>query len=130
MDDFLSRADDIKTTKERRDQLINLLKSGGCMVKKWVSNDPSIFNDLPPEDRLRPTFLQLSTEGADHQLGISWDTHQYCFRFAPPTSSMKKLTKRVALAELDLIFDPVGWLAPLTLTAKIVIQDMWLTRFE
>ncbi|XP_058798278.1 uncharacterized protein LOC131668263 [Phymastichus coffea] len=35
-----------------------------------------------------------------------------------------------ALAELAGIFDPVGWLTPLTLVAKLLIQDMWRAKLN
>ena len=130
MDDVLTGADDPSCARELRDQLINLFKAGGCGLKKWVSNDPLLLSDLPVEDRLRPTFMQLSTEGPVHERGILRDPHRDLFKFIPPLSADKAPTKRIALAELARVFDPVGWLAPLTLIAKKIIQDLWRARIE
>ncbi|KAL7299352.1 hypothetical protein TKK_0007924 [Trichogramma kaykai] len=57
VDDFLSGADDLNTARARRDQFIHLLRAGGFVLKKWVANDPTLLDEIPPEDRLRPTFL-------------------------------------------------------------------------
>ena len=121
VDDVLTGADNPSSARELRDQLINLFKAGGCGLKKWVSNDPLLLSDLPVEDRLRPTFMQLSTEGPVHERGILRDPHRDLFKFIPPLSADKAPTKRIALAELARVFDSSGWLAPLTLIAKKII---------
>ena len=130
IDDFLSGADNIDAALVRRDQLIKLLKAGGCVLKKWVSNEPRLLEDISPEDRLRPTFLQLSTEGPVYELGTAWDPHQDCFKFGSFKESEGYLTKRKVVTELARIFDPVGWLSPLTLTAKFIVQDLWRARLD
>ncbi|KAL7296586.1 hypothetical protein TKK_0010015 [Trichogramma kaykai] len=112
----------------RRDQLISLLRAGGFELKKWVSNNPSLLEDLPPGDRLRPTFLQLSIDGPVNELGVAWNPAADQLTFNTDTAPRQignALTKRVALAELARLFDPAGWLAPITVKAKMVIQDLW-----
>ena len=86
--------------------------------------------DIPPEDRSRPTYLHLSTEGPDNELGVAWDTHQDCFKFGSFKQTEGILTKRKAMYELAGIFDPDGWLSPLNLTAKLIIQDLWRGRLD
>jgi hypothetical protein len=35
------------------------------------------------------------------------------------------MTKRVLLSELSKVFDPLGWLSPTTIKAKILCQELW-----
>jgi hypothetical protein len=48
------------------------------------------------------------------------------FRIAPePASSTDKpLTRRKILSDIAKLFDPIGWLAPVVITAKIMMQDL------
>ncbi|XP_018364689.1 PREDICTED: uncharacterized protein LOC108762256 [Trachymyrmex cornetzi] len=39
-------------------------------------------------------------------------------------------TKRIVLAETAWLFDPLGWLAPMVIQAKILIQSAWLQRLD
>ena len=56
VNDVLFGVHDVTGAKRKRDQLIGLIEAGGCEVKKWVSNSSSLLEDLPSEDKLRPTF--------------------------------------------------------------------------
>ncbi|XP_058810352.1 uncharacterized protein LOC131675399 [Phymastichus coffea] len=55
IDDFLSGGHDLDTTRNIRDQLIGLLAAGGFHLRKWVANDPALLEEIPPDDRLRPS---------------------------------------------------------------------------
>ena len=39
-------------------------------------------------------------------------------------------TKRDVLRGISLVFDPLGFYSPLTIRAKILIQDLWKEKFE
>ncbi|XP_058809914.1 uncharacterized protein LOC131675085 [Phymastichus coffea] len=115
MDDFLSGGHSLEITRRLRDQLIALLTAGGFHLRKWVASDPALLEDIAVDDRLRPSWVHLSADGPVTELG-------------PPASPHPglQLTKRKALAELSSIFDPAGWLAPITLVAKMIAwQDKW-----
>ena len=129
VDDFLSGADNIESACRRPDQLIRLLKTGAMTLRKWVSNHPQVLEDIPPDDRLRPNWMQFATDGPVTELGVAWDPAGDCFRFASPSAlESPHVTKRSILAELARIFDPAGWLAPVVVVAKILIQDLWRAK--
>ena len=37
-------------------------------------------------------------------------------------------TKQSVLSNIARLFDPLGWLAPVTVTGKILIQDLWILK--
>lgn len=39
-----------------------------------------------------------------------------------------KNSKRAMLSEISRVFDPLGWLSPVTVTGKILLQGMWKTQ--
>lgn len=40
------------------------------------------------------------------------------------------VTKRVVLSETARLFDPLGWLIPVVMRAKLTIQALWMRRVE
>ena len=129
-DDFLSGADDEDGAKQLRDQLIEIMKKGGFELRKWVANVPALLEDLPECERLRPTWLQLDADGPVSELGVSWDPTTDNFRFAPPVIESTNITKRKVLAGIARLFDPCGWLSPIVLLAKQLMQDLWKAKLE
>ncbi|XP_033212254.1 uncharacterized protein LOC117169854 [Belonocnema kinseyi] len=103
VDDILSGATDEVSAIELRDQLIQLLKYGGMHLRKW-----------------------FQTDGLVNALIVAWDPVSDEFRFkAPVIDSKSPITNRKVLADISRLVDPVGWLSPITIVAKILMQDLW-----
>lgn len=49
MDDMLSGGHTLEQTLQKQSQLIDILKKGGFELRKWLSNEPEIFSQLPKE---------------------------------------------------------------------------------
>ena len=60
-------------------------------------------------------------------VGIDWRITTDCFSFyiaeVPIESSF---TKHSVLSRIARLFDPKGWLVPIVITAKIIMQSLWL----
>lgn len=50
MDDFLSGADDIEELYVLRQQMIELLRSGGFELSKWATSHPSLSKEISESD--------------------------------------------------------------------------------
>ena len=64
-------------------------------------------------------------------LGVWWQTSEDAFTFkenAPEDTML--YTKRNFLKKIATLFDPIGFLAPFTIRAKILLQDMWPAGLE
>ena len=42
----------------------------------------------------------------------------------------KPITKRMVVSSISKLFDPLEWLAPVMITAKVIIQKMWLAKLQ
>ncbi|XP_071576422.1 uncharacterized protein [Temnothorax nylanderi] len=130
VDDVVVSVRTVEQAIALRDQLLELFRSAGFELRKWASSHPAALGGLDPEICSQKT---LSFESADDQalkvLGLCWHSQSDSFGFQlnPLT---RKCTKRTILSEVARIFDPLGFLAPLTFTAKRLIQRLWTLKLE
>lgn len=128
MDDLLSGHDSIASAKTLQLQLIAMLKSAGMNLRKWSSNHPDLISNLSSE-QLDSAFEFRCAESRK-TLGLSWIPSHDVFTFKNKLADLEeqksiRYTKRKILSEVSQIFDPVGWLSPLTIKAKLLFQKTW-----
>ena len=62
-------------------------------------------------------------------LGLSWNSSLYQFEFKVESFDAK-VTKRLLLSRIARVFDPMGWLAPFIIVAKMFMQSLWLSKLN
>ena len=64
-------------------------------------------------------------------LGVWWlaDQDVFTFKETAPENSMS-YTKRNFLKKIATLFDPIGFLVPFTIRAKMLLQDMWTAGMD
>ncbi|XP_066595459.1 uncharacterized protein [Prorops nasuta] len=86
-------------------------------------------------ERTTENYETSKTIKADHTvkiLGLLWRTESDSFGFniqQVPTPN-QRTTKREVLSYLARLFDPLGWLAPVIVRAKILLQDLWILKID
>ncbi|XP_066583756.1 uncharacterized protein [Prorops nasuta] len=126
VDDLLFGAHDLKQLSSVREQLIALLAKGGFSLSKWAFNQPGTSPLEPTESH---SFFEDPT-GSSKVLGIYWDHGDDSFRFRVSPSYIGVLTKRILLSENAKIFDPLGWISPIVITLKQLMQSTWLLKLS
>ncbi|XP_035226095.1 uncharacterized protein LOC118198513 [Stegodyphus dumicola] len=63
-------------------------------------------------------------------LGILWHPASDMFLFKVNSSYPEVLTKRTLLSIIAKTFDPLGWLAPITVRYKLIMQRLWKHQFQ
>jgi hypothetical protein len=59
-------------------------------------------------------------------LGVKWVTNEDCFGYdGIQIPEDMVVTKRIVLSTLARIFDPLGFIAPVVMTGKILFQKLW-----
>ncbi|XP_018368526.1 PREDICTED: uncharacterized protein LOC108764680 [Trachymyrmex cornetzi] len=129
MDDLISGADSIGEAKMIRDQVAALLLKGGFVLRKWASNDEELLRDVPGE-RIDNAIMELDKDGTTKTLGVKWNHRKDAFQYSIKVACTAGCTKRIMLASIAQIFDPLGLLAPAIITAKILIQELWRLQLE
>ncbi|XP_049315834.1 uncharacterized protein LOC125779239 [Bactrocera dorsalis] len=131
VDDVLAGTHDLTTAKSARDELISALKTPGFALRKWTSNDPHILKGLPQDHLLETETLNLSEPENTKTLGIRWNSKKDSFFFlVNPMEKKPAYTKREVLSAIAKLFDPAGWLSPIIITAKIIMQQIWLDKTD
>ncbi|XP_075150439.1 uncharacterized protein LOC142224542 [Haematobia irritans] len=128
VDDILSGGHTLTETESYLRQLIDLLNTAGFPLKKITANHSQILQNIPPEDLLHEEFLKLEDTSEAKTLGIRWNAmaDNFYYSVANITVPTAPLTKRKILSIVAKIFDPAGWLAPVVIVAKMLLQQLWI----
>lgn len=122
MGDILTGTSTLEEARELQKQLCQICKAGGFPLKKWSANDDSLLNGLPAEDLLRKEPRGWQPGESHLTLGLRWHPWDDNFSFTIPPWSWEKVSRRSILSLAARLFDPLGWLAPTTVRAKIWIR--------
>lgn len=104
---------------------MNLLSLGGFRLTKWISNDKHLLNAIPVEEQAQSvrTIREEGTLPAERALGVIWDVQKDVFLFKIKPKELVD-TRRKVISLAALIFDPIGFLAPSIVWAKISLQSL------
>ncbi|XP_073814245.1 uncharacterized protein [Musca autumnalis] len=127
VDDVLAGTHDLETALSARDQLISALSSAKFELRKWTANNRSILEGISPDHLLDEKVLSFVESSGSKPLGIRWNAQLDTFYFeVAPIARKSSYTKREVLSAIAKLFDPVGWLGPVIVVAKMVMQKVWL----
>ena len=128
VDDLLTGSDNIFNAKLLKSEITDILQSSGFELRKWISNFPEILEKERNENIEHYCLPEASTSKT---LGIAWNSKTDNFEYTIDTSCIpEKTTKRTILSYTANLFDPLGLLAPITIIAKIIIQQLWKDGVE
>lgn len=99
-------------------------------MRKWTSNHSSLLDGISPDDHGLACSRELEPEEGLNVLGLTWNPALDVFQFkiSPPSSPPN--TKRSILSTIAKFFDPMGWVSPVTVTAKMFIQHLWKLKLD
>ena len=125
MDDFFKS---VMTSDavELQQQLVVMLKCAGFNLTKWVSNVKEVIERIPESERA-PSIKVVEEEivmPVERALGVIWDTRLDCFVYKVVKRDIAD-TRRKILSLIASLFDPIGFLAPFLVRAKLLLQQVW-----
>ena len=126
VDDLMSGAPNVKDALELTTQLLELMRRGGLELRKWSSNSALVLQSIPLELRETQVPLKIDVDDVIKALGLRWNPglDEFNFKVQLPVST-PIITKRTLLSEMAKVFDPLGFLAPAVIRAKILFQQLW-----
>lgn len=139
VDDLLACADSIPEAQNIKNEVIELLNQGKFELSKWCSNVNITTNEAEGEcidfdyfkaDPPSKNQEMIPTEPKS-VLGLRWipsfDTFVYT---VDPIDTDQLWTKRKILSEVGKLYDPSGFITPVLIKAKILIQSLWTSGLE
>ncbi|XP_055584724.1 uncharacterized protein LOC129737588 [Uranotaenia lowii] len=128
VDDLFTGGSSPTTVAELRTQLDQLCRRGGFEFRKFASNCESVLDGISSDRRAIQSSVELAADQCIKTLGLHWEPTGDNLRFhiqlpkQPPDTLM---TKRIALSQIAQLFDPLGLVGPVIVTAKIFMQTLW-----
>ena len=117
VDDFLSGADSVTEATEMYQEANKVMSEGGFVLTKWICSNDHVNHNVNIADLTGDTFV----------LGLNYNAKVDIFNFKGFSISeiSTNLTKRLLLSYIAKLFDPLGFLSPYIMYAKILLQDVW-----
>lgn len=129
VDDIVSGCSTEQEALQLQQELIALLKKGGFELRKWCSNSELLLQAVEDGHRETPVFFEESSQPQFSVLGLHWcprtDTFSYSVNLKTPA-----ITKRQVLSLIARLYDPCGFLSPVTMWCKSYMQCLWAQGIE
>ena len=123
MDDGLTGADSVEEAVELHIQLQSLFGKAEFLLRKWNSSELEVLQHIDSELRDQRAIFKFSDpDEYTKTLSVEWNARLDHFRLTVsdlPTN--RNPTKRAIASGIARIFDILGWLAPVTIKAKILL---------
>ncbi|KAJ8939800.1 hypothetical protein NQ318_022731 [Aromia moschata] len=112
VDDFVSSVPSTSQAVELYHQLVEMFQTGGFQIMKWATNSKELLANIPLENH---TSKIVSFESDRLKvLGLQWQPG----------------LDRHILSTVARCYDPLGFLAPVTLLAKLLIKQLWILKLD
>lgn len=126
-DDGTLGADDDIEAEELYKQLNSMLERVGFPLAKWATN--SVHMQSVIGATAKSIDFELFNENS--VLGLKWLVHEDVFKFNFIEDIPDKTpTKRFIVASIAKLYDPNGWISPVVVLGKMLIQDAWRCKTD
>ncbi|XP_065195843.1 uncharacterized protein LOC135827242 [Sycon ciliatum] len=105
------------------DSAKSLFNAAAMNLQEWSSKSDEFNHTLPDFDKATSNNVKC--------LGLAWDTKEDTLNVISPNVAHKHAnTKRSIISAAARFYDPVGYLSPLFVRAKLLIQDIWKAKLD
>ena len=121
VDNWISGCDDhVQACDMTREARVIMNEAGMCLTQ-WGSNSTQVGELV-----IREFHDKCVEDGSLKVLGMQWLSSGDCFSFSGVVVPDDLcVTKRVVLSCIARLFDPLGFVTPFVMEAKILFQDLW-----
>ena len=127
VDDFCREFSEEKSIEFCKKVKLHFIE-GHFHYTKWRINNSKVC------DYIQSNFDSSEKNAKQRILEISWDLYSDVFLFDLKTIFSKALTttasKKNVLSVISTIYDPLGFIQPLLVTMKIILQKIFITETE
>ena len=146
VDDLVFGASNVDDARNLHLKAIERMKEGGFNLRKWKSSNAELLQEFQKSDPsyipsqeeegtyAKETLGNIVEDGKTKVLGIPWDTAGDKFEFdlskIGELIEGEKITKRKVLSSIAKLFDPLGIISPITVSMKILFQELCVEQYE
>ena len=126
MDDLYISTNSFEGAQKILPGMRNDLSKGGFSLTKWNSSSPEFLNSIEPKIRLHPANALPQIQKV---LGLPWNAALDCYviesKLLQKIQITGNVTQRVLLKLAASLFDPLEFIAPLTIRLRKFLQATW-----
>lgn len=110
--------------------LTDICQRGGFTLTKWISNSQAVLQTNAEGHRAKD-YKELDLDRdelpVERALGLQWCVERDSFKIRMMVKKQPH-TRRGMLSIISSFYDPLGFLAQLTLPAKVMLQELCRRR--
>ena len=131
MDDLLKSVENDRQGIKLYEQLKELWGLAGMKARKWIPNTSEVMAVIPTEDCATGLTINNNQDPIGKTLGLSWNNVDDVLTI-PKSSNPAEfdVTKQNVLSKIATILDPLGFISPVVVKAKIILQELWSRGYE
>ena len=128
VDDLLKSTETTEKAIRLVRQLRELLQRGGFRLTKWFSNDEKVLASVPKSERAKSVVnLKGDRLPTENTLGLRWNSGEDVFVWTVTEKMLQStretsITRRGMVSAVYSFFDPLGFIAPFVMKAKLLLQ--------
>lgn len=126
VDDFIAGVNEGSEGSKLYTEVKNILKDAGFNMRKWATNEQTLQSEFNIKEEI------INLKSVDNKvLGYKWNTEEDTLKVELRNlldydeKKNDKVTKREVLKVIGTLYDPIGILNPFTVTARILMQEIW-----
>jgi hypothetical protein len=101
-----------------------LLTKGGFNLRSWQSNSTDVMS-AAKQDNVQDEDIPTNV------LGIKWDVNTDTLRLNPIDMHPPEIpTKRNIVSFMSKTYDPLGFVSPILVKAKMLVQELWKEKMD
>ena len=131
IDDCLAGAESEEAAIDLVNSIQALLAMGRFKLTKWLSSSIIVMKSIPEEKSTTVKSAQPSTALQQRVLGISWNvtTDEFFFTTEMP-NCRATVTKQNILSVTNSFCDPMGFVGPVVLQARLIYSEVCREKFS
>ncbi|TWW54543.1 hypothetical protein D4764_0103490 [Takifugu flavidus] len=126
VDDGLTSVPTCKEAVNLLTRTKEMLAESNLRLHKVASNKKEVMEAFSPEDLakdLKDLELGVDPLPLQRSLGLSWNLEADCFTYLV-SQEEKPFTRRGVLSTVNSLYDPLGFVAPITMQGKALVREL------
>lgn len=127
VDDLLHGADTITECQKLINEIITTMDKGKFPLTKWLSNKEAVLKGIP-SDKLLVHYMKNKSAPVKI-LGLPYDRDSDQFFLKVKHNENFEFTKRGFCSAAASLYDPLGFVLPVTMRSRLFIQNIWKEKY-